>query len=504
MPKSPHPATTSQRFRALTATLSVLTAVSLAGVAAAPAAAAVPDPWLATRLSAVMADPRVQRADSGAVVLDAGSGAVLYSRAASRALMPASTTKVVTAAAAMHSLGPTYRFRTEVYRRASLAGGTVRGHLYLKGYGDPTTQQSDFRSLAEQVRAAGIRRFTGSLVVDATYFDATRYNPGWSTGYADDYYAAEVSGLTVAPNADLDSGTVILNYAPGQPGARARVTTTPAAAAAYVRIDNRTTTGASTSSSTFAARRVQGSNTITLSGRVPRGRPVGHTLVTVHRPELYAAAVLRAELTKVGVSVAGATEARALPATNRHRLARDTSIPLSDLLVPFLKLSNNAHAEALTKAMAVRARPGIPGSWPTGLAVTTSYLRSLGAPMTGVSLTDGSGLTRRNRLTALALATTLQKIRREPWFGRFYAALPVAGNPGRMVGGTLRSRMTGTAAADNARAKTGSLTGVTALSGYVRGRDGRPYVFAMLSTYSGSSPRPVENTLVVTLAGWRR
>lgn len=500
-PNSPAPA---RATRALTATLSLLTALGLAGVAAAPAEAAVPDPRLTARLTAVMTDSRVQRADSGAVVLDAGSGAVLYSRAAGRALMPASTTKVATAAAAMHSLGPTYRFATEVYRRARLVDGRVQGHLYLKGYGDPTTRQSDFRSLAEQVRAAGIRRFTGSLVVDATYFDATRYNPGWSTGYADDYYAAETSGLTVAPDGDLNSGTVIINYAPGRQGAKATVTTTPAAAARYVRIDNRTTTGSATSSSTVTARRSHGSNTITVSGRMPRGRPTGHTLVTVHRPELYAAAVLRAELAKVGVSVAGVTVTRALPATKRHRLARDTSMTLSDLLVPFLKLSNNAHAEALTKAMAARARPGTPGSWPVGLAVTTTYLRSLGVPMAGVSLTDGSGLTRRNRLTALALATTLHKVRTEPWFGRFYAALPVAGNPDRMVGGTLRSRMTGTAAADNARAKTGTLTGVTALGGYVRGRDGRPYVYAMLSTYSGSSPRPVENTLVVTLAGWRR
>lgn len=498
------PAVRGRTVRGLTGTLSLLTALALAVATAAPAEAAVPDPRLATRLSAVLSDPRVQRADSGAVVLDGGSGAVLHGRRASRALVPASTTKLVTAAAAMDSLGPGYRFRTEVYRRASLTGGTVRGHLYLKGYGDPTTRQSDYRSLAEQVRAAGIRRFTGSLVADATYFDATRYNPGWSTGYADDYYAAETSGLTVAPNADLDAGTVIINHAPGRQGAKARVTTTPAAAAAHVRIDNRTTTGSSTSSSTVTVRRSHGSNTITVSGRVPRGRPTGHTLVTVHRPELYAAAVLRAELAKVGVSVAGRTVTRALPATGRHRLARDTSMPLADLLVPFLKLSNNAHAEALTKAMAAHARPGTAGSWPAGLAVTTSYLRRLGVPMAGVSLTDGSGLTRRNRLTALALATTLQKVRREPWSARFTAALPVAGNPARMVGGTLRARMRGTAAADNARAKTGSLTGVTALAGYVRGRDGRTYVYAMLSTYAGSSPRPVEDELVVTLAGWRR
>ena len=73
-----------------------------------------------------------------------------------------------------------------------------------------------------------------------------------------------------------------------------------------------------------------------------------------------------------------------------------------------------------------------------------------------------------------------------------------------MTGGTLRNRMVGTRAANNAHAKTGTLTGVTALSGYVRGADGRRYVFSMLSQHGGTSPRPVENTLVQTLAGWRR
>jgi D-alanyl-D-alanine carboxypeptidase/D-alanyl-D-alanine-endopeptidase (penicillin-binding protein 4) len=124
--------------------------------------------------------------------------------------------------------------------------------------------------------------------------------------------------------------------------------------------------------------------------------------------------------------------------------------------------------------------------------------------MDGVSLTDGSGLTRRNRLTARALTSTLQKVQTEPWFAAFHAALPVAGNPDRMTGGTLRSRMRGTRAADNAHAKTGTMTGVTALSGYVTGADGRRYVFSMVSNHSGASPRPVEDTFVVTLARWRR
>jgi D-alanyl-D-alanine carboxypeptidase/D-alanyl-D-alanine-endopeptidase (penicillin-binding protein 4) len=497
----PSPPARRRPWRPLAVLVAGAAALALTAGTATPAAAAPPDPALKRKLTAVMKDSRVQAASSGAVVLDAGSGAVLYDRNGGRALIPASNTKSLTAAAALETLGPSYRFRTEVVRRGKVVGGAVQGRLYLKGYGDPTTRLSDYRSLAQQVRRAGITRVTGALAVDVSWFDRQRYNPGWSPGYADDYYAAEISALTLAPNADLDSGTVLVNYAPGKRGGRAKITTTPAAAARHLRIVNKTTTGAASSSSTFAARRSHGSGTITVSGRVPLGRRQASTLITVHRPELYAAAVFRSELSRAGVRVDGRTVVLTTPAGSRTRVARDTSMPLSDLLVPFLKLSNNMHAEALTKAMA--AKSGRPGSWKAGVAVTRAYLERIGVPMSGVSLTDGSGLTRRNTIPARALATTLVEVRKEPWFAVFHRALPVAGDSRRMVGGTLRSRMNGTRAAGNAHAKTGTLTGVTALSGYVTGRDGRRYVFAMISNHRGTSPRPVENTLVVTLAGWR-
>ena len=329
------------------------------------------------------------------------------------------------------------------------------GRLYLKGYGDPTTRQSDFAALARQVKAAGITKVTGRLVVDSSYFDHVRYNPGWSKGYAHDYYAGEISALTVAPNADLDSGTVIIRYAPGRAGQRAKITTIPAAAAAYVNIANKTTTSARGTSTTFSAYRRHGSNTITVRGRVPAGRAGGYWQITVHKPELYAGAVFRAELAKLKIKVVGSTMIGRTPTTNRKRVARDRSMTLARLLVPFMKLSNNMHAEALTKTMG-RVKSGS-GTWTAGLAVTRGYLRRIHVPLEGVSLTDGSGLTRRNRITGRALAKLLYKARKEPWFDTFYRSFPVAGNRERLVGGTLRNRMIHSRAAGNARGKTGTL-----------------------------------------------
>lgn len=482
--------------------LGLATTISLVAVVAPAADASPADPALKAKIGSVMHDARVTSARSGAIVLDGNDGRELYRRYAWRGNIPASNTKIVTAVTAMHTLGPSYRFKTEVIRRARLRGGTLAGNLYLKGYGDPTLRRSDLRDLARRVRAAGIRTVNGNLVADASFFDNVGYNPTWSTSYAAGYYAAEVSGLTLAPDADYNPGTVQINYAPGPAaGKPAKITFTPRAAS-YLRVSDEVTTGKRGTASTFSASRSYGSAVIKLRGKVPRGRSTGHVLITVARPDLYAAAVFRAQLRRAGVAVRGTTRAFATPAGGRTVIARDTSMTLSKLLVPFLKLSNNGHAEALTKAMG--ALKGRPGNWADGLSYTRAYLKRLGVGMKRVRLRDGSGLSLADRLTPRGVARVLFRVRREPWFPAFYAALPVAGNTRRMVGGSLRYRMNGTRAANNARAKTGALTGVTALSGYVRGRDGRPYVFSMLSQYSDASPRPVEDKLVVALADWRR
>lgn len=484
-----------------TSLLVVTTALGVSlGVSLTPPAQASVDKKLQTRLSSVLHDSR-SRTESGVAVLDARTGELLYGRQATRSRMPASNTKILTAVAALHTLGPDYRFSTAVIRRGSVRHGVLNGRLYLKGYGDPTTRPSDYAALARQVKAVGITKVNGRLIADGTFFDSERYNPGWATSYASEYYAGQIAALTLAPNTDYDTGTVLVKYRARGRDKRATVMTSPAAAARYVHIVNRTSSGPKSSSTTLTARRSAGTNTITVKGRV-RGGTYGETLVTVDTPELYAAAVFRAELSKLKITVTGSSRLGATPPTKRKQVARDTSMPLSELLVPFMKLSINMHAETLTKTMGTRK--GRPGNWRDGLSLTTGYLRQLKVPMQGVTLSDGSGLTRRNQVTPIALATVLVKVRRERWWPVFDASLPVAGHDSHFTGGTLRHRMSRTRAANNAHAKTGTLTGVTALSGYVTGRDGRRYAFSMVSNYAGASPRPVENSLVVALADWRR
>ncbi|WP_204911244.1 D-alanyl-D-alanine carboxypeptidase/D-alanyl-D-alanine endopeptidase [Microlunatus spumicola] len=470
--------------------------VAVAPSAGAASALASSQARLGTKLSGILDDAR-SRTETDVSVLDADTGAVVYSRRSTSANLPASNAKVLTAVAAMHVLGPDYRFTTDVVRRGGVTDGVLNGSLYLVGHGDPSSRQSDYKALAAQVRAAGITKVTGKLVADGSFFDAQRYHPAWSTSYASSYYAAQTAALTVAPNADLDTGTVIVKVKGGSRGSRPKISTTPGIAKKYVRLVGSPSTTGSTS---LSLSRASGGNAITVRGHVRAGT-TWSGLVTVDKPELYAAAVFREELKRQDITVVGGTKLGTTPATKRTRVARDRSVPLSQLLVPFLKLSNNLHAEALTKTMG--AQGGAPGSWPAGVARTTAYLRDLGVPTKGLDLVDGSGLSRRDRVTPLTLASTLVEVRDEPWWSAFDAALPVAGVDSHWVGGNLRHRMNGTRAADNAHAKTGSLTGVTALSGYVKGRDGRRYAFSILSNYAGATPRPMENEVVVALAGWR-
>ncbi|GAA2701198.1 D-alanyl-D-alanine carboxypeptidase [Micromonospora olivasterospora] len=114
---------------------------------------------------------------------------------------------------------------------------------------------------------------------------------------------------------------------------------------------------------------------------------------------------------------------------------------------------------------------------------------------------DGSGLSRRNMIPAAQFAALLHAVRSEPWFDAWYAALPVAGNADRFVGGTLRSRMRGTPAAGNVHAKTGSLTGVSSLSGYVTAADGHLLAFSVvLNNYVASSVKGLEDQIAIALA----
>lgn len=488
----------------LTALCSVSLLLVPAPASAIPGGTAVPtatDAALAGKLGTVMADSRVKKATVGAVVVDAATNRTQYRTSPNTAITPASNMKLVVAAAALDILGADRTFSTGVYAASEpSSSGTVK-RLYLRGFGDPTLQRSDLVALAKQVKAAGVKTVTGSVVGDGTFYDNDRYNDYWDSRDYNWSYAPQISALTMAPSSALKVGTILVNYGPGSAkGKKASLSVTPALADSYVKLVNKTTTGKAGSSSWISVRRTSGTNTLTVTGSIALKRSKGSTTVTINNPAAYVAHVFTRELRALGVAVKGSPITGATP-SKRVKLAGDTSAPLSTVVKYLLKPSNNGIAEHLIKWLG--RREGTAGTWKAGASRVLRWLKGTQSVPGSVTIVDGSGLAHRNKLTARVVVRLLQYAREQVWFGTFYNALPVAGNADPAVAGTLTDRMVGTAAQNNLRAKTGTLSGVTALSGYVTGRNGRLYIFSLLGRYSGSTPRPVFDTLGATLAAWK-
>ncbi|SDQ40787.1 D-alanyl-D-alanine carboxypeptidase/D-alanyl-D-alanine endopeptidase [Actinopolyspora saharensis] len=446
-------------------------------------------------LDGILEDPRLEGATAGVVVRDPRSDRVLYARNPRTRMTPASNAKLFTSVAALETLGEDFRFDTEVLATGERRGAELRGELYLRGTGDPTMLAADYRELAAEVAASGIEVVRGRVLADDSWFTGPGLANGWMAVDEPYHYAAPVSALTVAPTEDYDAGSVLVRVRPGDPGTPVRVSTRPSTGA--VTVVNRARTSSAGSPETLSVRREHGSDRVLVSGELPADSGRKRFFSSVPDPTRYALDVFRRALAEHGVSFEGVGTART---PERARvLAEHRSMPLGELLTPFLKLSNNGHAETLVKTMGRRVLGE--GSWTAGMQVLRNELDALGVDPGSYRLVDGSGLSTLDAVSPRQLSLLLDAARAEPWFDTWYAALPVAGAPERLVGGTLRGRMGGTAAEGEVVAKTGSMTGVTALSGYVRTRSDRPLVFSVVfNDFLGAAPRDVQDALAVRLA----
>ncbi len=349
-------------------------------------------------------------ARSGASVVSAGVdvdglGAV-YRQAPDRAVLPASTEKLFTGLAALQALGEGTRLVTELRSVAAQRGPYLEGDLYLVAGGDPYLTGGQLDTLAAQLRAQGVRRITGRLVLDDTRYDAVRRAPGWKTAYVPE-----------------DSGPLSAMAVDGNGWRRD---------ASYLRDPG---------------------------------------LPTLDR--------LRSMLLAHGVSVdASLLRGRVPAATTTY--ATHVSASVTDLVRRALKDSDNFAAELLLKELGVVVRGS--GTTEHGTEAVAAVLRRLGA--TVGTLADGSGLSSRDRQTATGELSLLAAAERSQSYAALRRALPIA-----CVDGTLKKRLCGTAAARVAIAKTGTLPGTHALTGWTTTADGHPVRFAFLLSGASSGDR---------------
>jgi D-alanyl-D-alanine carboxypeptidase/D-alanyl-D-alanine-endopeptidase (penicillin-binding protein 4) len=469
-----------------------------AGVFVAPSPMRLTRAALRATLDSIAASPDFRNAHWGMLILDPVSAETLYSRNAGKLLMPASNMKIATGATGLALLGPDYRYRTAVVARGPVRDGALDGDLAVVGRGDPSVSDhmrrdamQPLRDLADSVIARGVRRVRGTVVAAGDAFPDAPLGFGWAWDDLDYPYAAGVDELL------FNEGFSRLIVRSGERvGETPTVTTAPARTYPRVRVTAMTVAPPTPPESpvdstrpkpalSFASDTTQGA--VVVSGEIIAGDTA--VLEVAHRdpPGAYLAAFVEA-LRERGVTVDSAADVRRDSTVAADTLVVMISPPLGEILPALEKPSQNQIAEALLKTLGLE-RAGA-GTADSGRRVVERQLVEWGADTTGFVVRDGSGLSRHNYLAPETIVRVLDAMRRHPSFSVFYDALPIAG-----VDGTIRTRMTGTPAEGNVRAKTGTIDKARALSGYVTTADGRLLVFSLVANNFTVRARDVDRAV---------
>lgn len=443
-----------------------------------------PDPELHARLrSIVESDSRVR---VGLFAVDLRDGAALAESAPDALMVPASNQKVVTGAAALALLGPSFSFRTRWYER----GDT----LYVQGEGDPLLDAKRLDGVTEFLtarrRIAGAGPYT-SVVYDDSAFGPRRFAPGFGTD--------EVGWTYLAPSGALSLEFNVSRVTVFQIGSKTGVRTTPPSSA--VRVNNRSRLGSS-SKSLWVVRKAPTSDRTTFSviGSLQRGR-VESIRRSVADPGAFTAGTIAIQLGEAFETEAPPIERGTVPKDALPILA-DVSPPLLDIVAGMLAFSNNFIAEQLVRTLSYRLTP-FPGDWEAGTEILRAYVAAIGMDPFNLEFVNGSGMNRDGRATARAFVQLLALSHVLGDSGLdLRSALPVAGREG-----TVRGRLRGTDG--RVRAKTGTMDGVSGLSGYIDDPGGEATVaFSVLvnakedKIIAAEARRRIEDRVAEALVDW--
>ncbi|MCU0726002.1 MAG: D-alanyl-D-alanine carboxypeptidase/D-alanyl-D-alanine-endopeptidase [Planctomycetes bacterium] len=413
----------------------------------------------------------------GVFVADARTGAVVFDRDGAALRIPASTMKLVTTAAAWLELGPDFRFETVALRTGPVGSeGSVAGDLVIVGGGDPTLMVTAgdggppgrIDELAGAIARAGVRRIDGDLVLDAGRFDGVERHPDWPSDQLWRWYCAPVAALTVARSCitvRVEPGKAV-----GEPG---RVTLVPRVE--VLRPLNETVTVAARKDHRIVVDPPAADGTIRVRGGILAGSGGYDAEVAVPDPVAVFADVFREALVRAGVALRGSVRRQPGAAAGLRDAVRVASVstPLFEIVTVANRRSQNLFAECLLKALGREKRGE--GSFTAGAAAAAALATRAKAVPGELRQSDGSGLSRNNRVSARFLVAVLGHLYREvPAPERFLATLPAGGEED----GSLSRRLSDLG--NDVRAKTGTIRDVSALAGFVRAKSGRVACFAIL------------------------
>ena len=419
----------------------------------------------------------------GVSVRDYETGKIVYEYYGETKRKPASNMKLLTGATALSLLGEDYRYETVVYIAGDVVNGTLNGHVYLKGSGDPTLNYNHLLSLASALKNTGIERINGNLYGDESIFTDSQLTPGIVPEDETYYYGARTSALVLSPNSDFDAGTINVRVTGSKQGAKAYVNPQPSAMG--MTIVNNTVTGAKGSGTSISVTRKYGTSQVIVSGRIAPGRAV-EKLVTVNNPTINTMYAMKDAIQARGIRFVKQPEVgRGILPQTATRLGAVKSQTLAQMFPEFMKLSNNAMADLFVRKLGYEQKGE--GNTATGVGVLREYGQSIGVDMSKFQFEDGSGMSHRNSIAPNGLTELLFQMKAVPAFQSFYSSLPVGGMSDRLVGGSLRKRYTNSAYRTKVVAKTGAITGVDSLAGYVTAKSGKKYTFAVMVEHRRSS-----------------
>jgi D-alanyl-D-alanine carboxypeptidase/D-alanyl-D-alanine-endopeptidase (penicillin-binding protein 4) len=364
-------------------------------------------------------------------------------------------------------LGPDFRTHTTLLADSAPVDGVINGSIYLKGGGDALLSANDISDMAKKLASTGVKRITGDVVCDDSYFSDGPYPEGWAWNYLSDDYAPQISAL------EVEEGVVSVSVEPGSAeGEKPTIHLYPLSA--YIPVENKAKTSPAGSEAKLSIYRPYNKNVIVVTGSVPIDyKQVKPQKVTVDDPALYANTLLVEALFSSGITIDGSSHRGIAPASAVVVDTRE-SVSLNEYLPLMLKPSDNLLAESLYRVVA-KEKAG-DGSFKAGYGLEQQFLTEIRINPTEYSFTDSCGVSRLDLVTSDAILKLLIYAANQPDFKTYFDALPIGG-----VDGTLRKRFEFAPLKENVHAKTGTIQFCHTLCGYVSDKDDNLIAFAIVN-----------------------
>ena len=447
-------------------------------------------------INKIIDDPFFERSTIAIDIFDLTDGISLFQHNNKMLLHPASNMKILTSITGLINLGEYYTFRTDLFHTGVIANDTLYGDIFVVGGFDPDFTTSDLDSLVRIVKSLGIKFITGGVYGDDSKKDSIYWGEGWMW---DDDPAPSAPYLS---SLNINDNSIEVSVEGTEVDSPANVILIPETD--FVSVENNSKTVSAVQPNRFIIDRdwIGRKNKIIIEGEVRNAAVIDSTehteKVSLLFPEQYFINLFKEHLAKEGITIKRQPELKRLTENSVYLNSIFRSI--DTVIVDLNKESDNLNAEMIIYAIAYKDS-GAPAYAKDGLAAIYRLIDSLGLDSEDYHIADGSGVSHYNLITAELLVEVLKYIyyKKENLFDSFYNSLSVAG-----IDGTLERRMWNTSAEDNVHAKTGTLKGVSSLSGYVTAKNGNLIAFSVLIQNfvdSYSVARRFQDKICVLLSG---